>query len=70
MYGKYSLQHIEALDAYAEFYELTKEYCKELECYKNILALYTELGMKEEADEIKDRIDKYFLPLAKRNTVS
>ena len=70
VYGKHSLQHIEALDAYAEFYELTKEYCKELECYKKILALYTELGMKEEADEIKDRIDKYFLPLAKSNTVS
>lgn len=70
VYGKYSLKHIEALDAYAEYYELTKDYCKELDCFKTILVLYKELGMYEEANDIKDRIDNYYFPLAESSILS
>ena len=66
-YGEHSLQHIEALKEYADFYEITEDFEKELECYYSIYIIYNIMGMHNEAIETKEEIDCYYYPLAERH---
>lgn len=63
IYGEYSIQHIEALEEYADFYDAIEDFEKELECYNYIYTIYDRLGMHNEAVETK----RYCRYLAKRN---
>lgn len=67
LYGEHSLQHIEALKEYAEFYDMTEDFDKELNCYNYIYTLYKEMGMHGEAIEIKEWIEHYCCPMAERH---
>ena len=67
LYGEHSLQHIEALKEYADFFDMAEDFEKELECYKCIYTLYSEMGMHGEAVEIKEWMERYCYPMAERH---
>lgn len=52
IYGHYSIEVAEALDEQAMYYDSIKDFKSELECYKEMLDIYTRLGMEEEAEDI------------------
>jgi hypothetical protein len=52
IHGHYSIEVAEALDEQAMYYDSIKDFKSELECYKEMLDIYTRLGMEEEAEDV------------------